>query len=143
MCFPRKLKESSLPTHPPPYPPLNSQAHQTGYGTTYTGYGTTSVGCKGVSRYVEGCWGFPHLKSKKFISSFCIVWCWFIGFKNPYIFKNTCYMLANFDFVLLIDIDLISMILEISLNGSSSFFGACLFEHCQHFGFPENSYLQT
>ena len=29
------------------------------------------VGCKGGSRYVEGCWGFPYLKMKK-VS-------WFLG----------------------------------------------------------------
>ena len=27
------------------------------------GYGTTSVWCRGGSRYVEGCWGIPDLKS--------------------------------------------------------------------------------
>ena len=36
-----------------------------GYGTTQTVYGTTPVGCKGGTRYVEGCWGFPYLKIKK------------------------------------------------------------------------------
>ena len=25
-----------------------------------TGYGTTPVGCRGGSRYVEGCWGVPR-----------------------------------------------------------------------------------
>ena len=37
-----------------------------GYETTQTGYGTSSVGCRGGSRYVEGCWGFPDLEIKKF-----------------------------------------------------------------------------
>ena len=28
-------------------------------------YGTTPVWCRGGSRNVEGCWGFPHLKIEK------------------------------------------------------------------------------
>ena len=28
-------------------------------------YGTTPVGCRGGSRYVESCWGFPCLKIEK------------------------------------------------------------------------------
>ena len=37
-----------------------------------TGCGTTPVGCRGGSRYVEGCWAFPHLKIKQVF--------WFLGF---------------------------------------------------------------
>ena len=46
-------------------------------------------------------------------------------------------MLPNFDFMFLIDIDLISMMFEILLYGSSAFFGARLFENCQNCGFPD------
>ena len=35
------------------------------------GDGTTPVWCRGGSRYVEGCWGFPYLKS------FLVSWFWF------------------------------------------------------------------
>ena len=40
---------------------------QTGCGTTQTGYGATPVGCRGESRYVEGCWGLPDSKIRKFL----------------------------------------------------------------------------
>ena len=49
---------------------------QAGYGTTRTGYGTAQVGCRGGSRYVEECWGFPYLKVKKFK---VVVFFWFYG----------------------------------------------------------------
>ena len=39
------------------------------------------------------------------------------------------------------DIGLISKIFKILLDGSSSFFGARLFESCQRFGFPKFRYL--
>ena len=64
------------------------------------------VGCRGVSRYIEGCWGFPYLKKVSrflgFLVPKCVgllvygfllfrllvfgVWClgsWFLGFKVP------------------------------------------------------------
>ena len=55
---------------------------------------------------------------------------WFLGFKV----SNICHF---FPFhVFLIDIDLISKIFKISLDVSSGFFGARIFENCQRLGFP-------
>ena len=67
--------------------------------TTKTGYGTTPVWCRGASRNVEGCWGFPYLKIQK---------------------------LPNFHFMLLIDVKFISKVFKICLRESSSFPGARL-----------------
>ena len=41
------------------------------------------VGCRGGSRYVEGCWGFPFVKIKTFLgfSGSWFLVSWFIGFK--------------------------------------------------------------
>ena len=52
-----------------------------------SGYGTMSVWCRGGSRYVEGCWGFAHLKIKK-VSWFLGVW--FLCFKNLGPCGNRC-----------------------------------------------------
>ena len=49
------------------------------------------VGCRGGSRHVEGCWGFPYLKIEKFV-----------GF-------------TKFHFMFLVDMTLISKIWEMSL----------------------------
>ena len=56
---------------------------------------------------------------------------------NSFMFSKICvtyYQIPTSWF--LIDIDFISMILEILLDGPSSFFGARLFGNCQHFGLP-------
>ena len=53
------------------------------------------------------------------------------------VFGNIWSMLQNFHVMFLIDIDPISKILNISLDGSSSFFDARLFGNCQNAGFPE------
>ena len=64
-------------------------------GTTKTGYRTTPVGCRGGSRYVERCWGFPYLKIKKFLG-FLVSGCglrfvcfWFYGFMVSWFRKLT------------------------------------------------------
>ena len=44
-------------------------------GLPRRGYGTTSVGCRGGRGYVEGCWGFPYLKIKRFVG--LLVFCFF------------------------------------------------------------------
>ena len=49
--------------------------------TTQTGYRTTSVGCKGESRYVEGCRGLPYLKTNKFIG-FLVSWLLVLWFQH-------------------------------------------------------------
>ena len=82
------------------------------------------VGCKGGSRYVEGCWGLLYLKMEKcfgflvlgFLVS-CFLVYWFIGFKVSKIYQISisCF---------LIDIDHISKLFKILLNGSAGFFGA-------------------
>ena len=43
---------------------------------------TTLVGCRGGSRYVDGCWGFPYLKIKKvfWVLAFGFYGLWFHGF---------------------------------------------------------------
>ena len=94
------------------------------------------VGCRGGSRYVEGCLGFPYLKIKKFLGLlvFGLLVVRLLGFlvlKSPLnIFKRyvTYAQMSNSCFF--IEIDLISRILKMSLDGSSGFFGARLFEFC-------------
>ena len=88
------------------------------------------------SRFVEGCWRFPHLKIKKVSQALVFVF-WFLGFKVSKFqgFKN----LLGFQKIfvksyknpiscLLIDNDFISVVLKICLRGSSSFVGARPFE---------------
>ena len=110
-------------------------------GTTKTGYRTTPVGCKGGNRYVEGCSGFPYLKTKKglrllvFGLEISVVGFGLSVSKVFQAFKNTCYILPNSHVMILIDIDLISMSLTVCLRGSPSCFGARLFGDCQQIGF--------
>ena len=64
----------------------------------------------------------------------------FLGFKhskNPSMILNDIWsILPIFHFMFLIDIDLISKIIKILLDGPSGFSGARLFGNCQHVGFP-------
>ena len=50
-----------------------------------------SVGCKGGSRFVDGCWGFPYLKINRFkvslflffgVTVLCFIILWFCGFSQ-------------------------------------------------------------
>ena len=56
--------------------------------------------------------------------------------------KDICYILPNFHFMFLIDIDPISKIFEILLDGYSSFVGARLFENRQHFEFQKMRFIK-
>ena len=72
---------------------------------------------------------------------------WFLGFgvskflsfidsKNCNVFKRDWFHIAKIVFHIFIDIDLISKIFKILLDGSSGFVGARLFQKCQRLGFP-------
>ena len=79
------------------------------------------AGCRGGSRYVEGCWGFPLLENKK------VSWCF--GFLVSKIYQTIlCFQE---------DIDLISKMLKISLNESSSLLGARLSKMSTFFDFQK------
>ena len=101
------------------------------------------VGCRGGSRCVEVCCGFPYLNIKKgflvswlfgsLVFGFLVSW-----FEKTLMFsKDICDMLPNFNFMILIDIDPISKIFKIVLDGSSGLLGARLFQKCQFGGFPK------
>ena len=72
---------------------------------------------QGGSRYVEGCWGIPYLKIKK-VQGFLVLGLlflfvgWFLDFENLMFSKVICYILPNVHFAFLIDIDLMSKIME-------------------------------
>ena len=108
--------------------------------------------CRGGSRYVEWCWGFPYLKNIG-----CLVSCflvskiigflvsrisgfnfflvsWFQRFKKSLnVFVGNLVHITNCPFhVFLLDIALRSKIFEILLNGSSELIGARLVEICQN-----------
>ena len=64
---------------------------------------------RGGSRYVEGCWGSPYLKIKRFLGcwflGFLVSWffgfkdSWFLGFKKSFnAFKRYKYHMTNFQF---------------------------------------------
>ena len=92
-----------------------------------------------VQGWESTCWGelgIPLLENQK-VS-------WFLGFKVSWFqrFKNPTMFVIGFGpsyqmFIscVLINIDLISKISKILLNGSSGFFGARLFETCRNYGF--------
>ena len=70
-----------------------------------TGYRTTSVWCKGGSRYVEGCWGFPYLKINKLLfptlicMSFCIFH--FVGLHFIFCYRIIilCFFIVSFHLI--------------------------------------------
>ena len=94
--------------------------------------------------------GIPLLVSW-FLGFWCLVF-WFLGFLVSRFlgflvskiisflvskfqrFNET--ILPNFRFMFLIDVDLIPKIYKIVLGGSSSLFGARLFQNLQNVGFP-------
>ena len=75
---------------------------------------------QGGSRYVEVCWRFPHLKLKKVLGLWFCFFCFVSLVRNFTKLPFSCFQE---------DIDLISKISEMLFNGSSSFFGACLFQN--------------
>ena len=107
------------------------------HGTTLKGYGTTPVGCRGGSRYVEGCPGFSYLQIKKLL---VLLVSWLLGFKISFMFLCFQKRFVTWHQVsiscFLMDIDLISKILKILLDGPSGFFGAHLFQTCHILGIP-------
>ena len=86
---------------------------------------------RGWNRYVEGCWGFSYLKIKNVLVSrllvvgFWLLVFWFYGFKI-YQMSVSCFQE---------EIDPISNIFNILLDGSSGLLGARLFENYQHLDF--------
>ena len=57
----------------------------TSFEARLSGYGTTPVWCRGGSRYVWGCWGFPYLKMLLFPCLFLLSrsLCFIIFFMHP------------------------------------------------------------
>ena len=120
------------------------------------------VGCRGGSRYVEGCWRFHYLKSVlvswfqvswflgfRFIvflfPAFLVPWFklfWLLGFTISQFRRFNDPIFRNFNFIFLIDIDLISKIFKTLLDGSSGLFGARLFQYFQSFRFSKLRDLQ-
>ena len=87
------------------------------FGTTQTGYGTTSVWCRGWSRYVEGCWGLPYLKTFLFVQTLIsyICYCLLTFF---YMFHISCLLLLLYIFVFCIS--LVSKLLTHGFQNNST-----------------------
>ena len=83
-----------------------------------------------ISRYDEGVFWIPSLENKK-VSWFLGK---FYGFLNFDLLVSKLQGFPQIHFMFLIDIDPISKISN-KQNGSSSLFGACLFEYCQNMAF--------
>ena len=100
------------------------------------------------NEYVEGCWGFPYLKIKKFLGFLVsrilgFLVSEFLVFKdspNPLMFvKDICSVLPNVHFMFLEDIDKIFKIFKMLLDGSSGFVGARLFQNFEMFDVQKDS----
>ena len=101
------------------------------------GPGPSQVGCRGGSRYLEGCWDsltwkWKGLRFLGFLVSRILGFrvAWFLGFEVSWFqsFKDSMipyYQIPSSCF--LIDIDLTSKIFRMSLDGSSGLSGARLF----------------
>ena len=100
-------------------------ASPTGYGTTPTGYGTTQVWCRGVSRYVEGCWGVPCLKININNISICMFPIWF-KFSFCFVFVSFVYSCFILYVYIYIYISFLSFI----------------FQKCRYSGFQDTSNKQ-
>ena len=62
---------------------------------------------------------------------------WLQSFKKSVaVFKRDWHHITKLPFHVLEEIDLISKIFKILVDGSSGFVGACRFEHFQSFGYP-------
>ena len=79
----------------PAHPPTDLSKTGLGYGTTHSGYATTPVGCRGGSRCVEGCWGFPYLKIKIEIYIYIHIYIY------TYIYSFLCSLLVSISLFLL------------------------------------------
>ena len=80
------------------------------------------------NRWESVCWGVLGIPLLENETRFKVLGFWHLAswFENISFSNYFCYILPNFHFMFLIDIDLISMVLQNMLRGPSSLFGARL-----------------